>query len=765
MYKLIQVYSWIFIYRGGSSIKNYIDYECEVRIVNNILANKDDWDFLVKYINKNFDLVDITSWDEFLNINNEVNLYLYEYFMQISNYTKYSFDFENDIFNDLLIITKFENNRMCYQECNEKLKTLYGELRLFVQWINRELSYHNSTECVFNIGIFNIKNFWELCNLKGIQANEDFVIRELGKIKSKINGVPNEIFINNLEHRFYESNEEFLKKYELELCNVNSFNYTNCQLDYGTWQEYYLLDMLNVSFKNREIQPLFTIEDNEENIYRSKWTEDVLKELKCYFSNEISDFVIETISFVLYGNEMSKKIKIKHIDMLLEYIKKGKSYKIINFSSFKIISYIFEDKLAHDVLECEKYIELLKNIHSEEDIEMIQIYKDYSYPINKRQNKELKKYYRTKYEEINDVVNSLTLSQYLNDKNIAKEIEQEYFEKLKNTFREIVNRESGLEIASLFIEYMEFLNQLSENHMIERQTKQIEIIEVQRLWQKKYYEEQLSNLNAYRQEVTIPDVEVNSINQLLLSNPLAFLYTVFSTKDNKLIQYLETISSKSWIQMVTKTEIKYQFPERVEINIKRNSIDKLFAEKIDEILKNKEYEFLNILSVENYLQGIYEGFKHTSSFISSIVNLEKLYNKVNDMSEYPLIKYRENILVGHLTQLFPLLEIKIRNLSKNMGISPYKNNMIDFMKYNDPSTLLKQMIKKTYRETNSFENIPDLIFVYNSMYNNNSLNIRNEAIHGREYIYGDDLRSALIMTLISILAINYKIVSISGNKR
>lgn len=79
------------------------------------------------------------------------------------------------------------------------------------------------------------------------------------------------------------------------------------------------------------------------------------------------------------------------------------------------------------------------------------------------------------------------------------------------------------------------------------------------------------------------------------------------------------------------------------------------------------------------------------------------------------------------------------------------------MKYNDPSTLLKKMIENIYRSSNSFKNIPDLLFVYNTMYNSNSLNIRNEAIHGREYLLNSQLRFATVSTLISILAIDYRI--------
>ena len=56
----------------------------------------------------------------------------------------------------------------------------------------------------------------------------------------------------------------------------------------------------------------------------------------------------------------------------------------------------------------------------------------------------------------------------------------------------------------------------------------------------------------------------------------------------------------------------------------------------------------------------------------------------------------------------------------------------------------------------SFENAPDLLFVYHFMYNGNSLNIRNECIHGRNYSQGGQLRYAFKVTLLSLYMILFR---------
>ena len=63
----------------------------------------------------------------------------------------------------------------------------------------------------------------------------------------------------------------------------------------------------------------------------------------------------------------------------------------------------------------------------------------------------------------------------------------------------------------------------------------------------------------------------------------------------------------------------------------------------------------------------------------------------------------------------------------------------------------------------SFENVPDLLFVYHFMYNGNSLNIRNECVHGRDYLQGGQLRYAFKVTLLALYMILIRIKIIEEN--
>lgn len=116
-----------------------------------------------------------------------------------------------------------------------------------------------------------------------------------------------------------------------------------------------------------------------------------------------------------------------------------------------------------------------------------------------------------------------------------------------------------------------------------------------------------------------------------------------------------------------------------------------------------------------------------------------------------------------ITQLFPALEINIRKLGSMLGVVPFKESIKDFAKFKDSSSVLREIILDVKNELGSFENIPDLLFVYNCMYNGNSINVRNDCMHGREYLTGGQLRFAFRITLISLYMIIYRINSIIHN--
>ena len=104
-----------------------------------------------------------------------------------------------------------------------------------------------------------------------------------------------------------------------------------------------------------------------------------------------------------------------------------------------------------------------------------------------------------------------------------------------------------------------------------------------------------------------------------------------------------------------------------------------------------------------------------------------MYNKVSSSCKYSLDSYNEKTTLGLVTQFFPILEMKIRQVASYCGISPFKNNSFDDVgvKYNDPSTLLTKIISIIYSENKDLISSQGFLFVYLTMYDSNFKNIRN----------------------------------------
>lgn len=223
--------------------------------------------------------------------------------------------------------------------------------------------------------------------------------------------------------------------------------------------------------------------------------------------------------------------------------------------------------------------------------------------------------------------------------------------------------------------------------------------------------------------------------------------------------------SFSLLGLVDRININPIFPlGKTGIDIKNNSIDGILKQEVEKIIEQYKDRLYNVFESEVYTAEMHEYYKTNVLVIATIFNLDKeLYNKLEKSLNVALIPYENDVLLGHITQLFPLLEDKIRSLGRFFGIVPFKENKRDFIKYKDPSSILREIIKMVYDEFKNLESVPDVLFVYHFMYNSNSLNIRNECIHGRDYIEGEQLKLGFKITILSLYMIMYRIELIEKN--
>lgn len=744
------------------SKKNYIEHEERVKIIDGILENSHSWQWLVDYIEDNFDLCDITSWQEFLSMTNRLRD-VYSFLIRIINNTDSVGEISSAVLADLFSVAKYYLGKSPSEDKSPILLSEFGKILYLVVFITKHENAENNTSYLYDFGIFTQQNYWQLVSINSLLENREEInelIKEITVLNWKDRAT---IFEDNLNKKEFSYSDNFFDKYGEYLLNVNAFSFQVIESDCLTWQEKYLLDMVKVSIQSHTFHPLFT-NGTIETPDRKNWSIQVINKMLAFFHNPIASFVIESIKYVIYKETPSVNVREEHCRLLLSSLQKGED--IVHTFSFSIISSLFAESAMKDLAHNTYYKNMLIALQSYSSPEVLMVLSDNNIPISKTQRSILKEYAESYYKRVEAVSSANDFLSFIKDRVGIHYITNEQFNKIQIKFSQIITITHDIIIASLFYEYMLFLFDVNSKGVnIDKSSVCHAIIHTQELWEKEFYHEQSHNMQEICSKLSIPTVQVDTFVQATVKNPFVFASACMLTNPSALFDAMKDVSEHPLIYMVTRMRLTPTFPEKDVINIERHEIDQLLLQQIDNIKKNKGYKLLNIMDSNIYLSAVHEKRKNLIRLAASMIrDLKPIYEKVSSICEYPLLDYDSEIKLAHVVQLFPYLELQMRKLAKLTGFVPFKEQERDFLSYKDPSSILREIIEYVYKETDSFENIPDLLLIYHSLYNSNSLNIRNDCIHARQYLHGDSLMLALKISLLSILMLNKRIESLTEKK-
>ena len=236
--------------------------------------------------------------------------------------------------------------------------------------------------------------------------------------------------------------------------------------------------------------------------------------------------------------------------------------------------------------------------------------------------------------------------------------------------------------------------------------------------------------------------------------------------DETTIKRFKFISSENPLHMLcNNVNITKTYPQYPDMIFENHDVDQAFLKIIERLQKDKGYKLLNYVEPKKAIEDLYNMYEsNTQLHMAFFSDVQTLYDKLkNEIPEYNLMDFDgANLFPAHLLQLFPILENKIREFGVFFNIAPFKENINDFLHMKDASSVLQQILMGIYSETGSFDGVDDFFFVYQSMYNGNNLNIRNEACHGRDYLEESRLLFAFKVTLFCLNLIVNRINSIKN---
>lgn len=745
--------------------KNYIEHEVKVKLMDSILNNDRNYQWFLDYLENNFDYDDIDSWENFENRYVSF-LKIFDYFSKIQKIESEELKTDIVLLKDIILISRFNLDLITWSQLSIKVQSNFGKIIAVALYITKLMSLKNQLNDEINFGIFSIKNFWQAYNLDEVIERKELIYDYLESISIKNFDREKEIISSNLNHENTICSMQFLAVLKSLAFNTTTFSYNYKKYEYNvtTWQERVVL-----GFVTRPLDVLLKDED-----FNSRFSVEQLKKLIDYFHGHgVVRYIIETIIYEKFNILPSSMVVENHIQLLLFNVSMKSDFELFNSSSVLFLSKLFKTG-DFKKINISNYLKrkLFRVVQGIEEPKQIEKFKNLGFSTSKQQNERLKEYSVSIYKSISNVHSTADLIYYFDNVSLVKYLDDKYFYQICQKFREIVierKEKQSLEIASMFLLYMKFLYFISDNRGEELNKNLLinEIISIQNLWENTYYEQELNNMQEFTYQQEFSNTEIDRFNDFLTKYPFAIANQCISVTEQKTLEIMESASENALIYFMNRIIIDPIFPkESSNIKLDRHDVDKLLEKQVKSIVDNKSYKFLNILKPNQYMLALHEDYIRNVTFLTTIFNrTEELYLYLNSCSRFNFIEFDKEIKIAHITQLFPLLEEKIRELARLSGYNPFKMKKKEFMNYRDPSSILREIITEVFNLTDSFENIPDLLFVYHFMYNSNSLNIRNECIHGRDFLSGERLILAFKVTMLSIQMIENRIKLIKENSK
>ncbi|EAF3171949.1 hypothetical protein CSI41_15200, partial [Listeria monocytogenes] len=362
--------------------KNYLEHEIKVKYIDGVLKKSADWQWFITHIEETYDICEIDSMEGFwLQYRNTSEIYTY--FIKILESSVRGIKFKNPIVEELFVIAQYFMGKLSLEGAVDLVVSKNAKIFLLFIWITKLENQTNSTEYIIDTRLFLKHNIFKIINIELLKLEEEGVVKYLKMIDIDGFEQVEKCLLDNIQEVDYPANIEVFKQNRSKIISANVFNHTMIELSSDiSWEEEYILNMLKVSIKDHKIIPLSEL-NGMSNPDTSLWTEEVIQELQEFFHDEVTDFVIETIAYVTYRKEMSEKVMLEHVRLMLEIIvSANEEINKLRCSSFEIISYLFNDKKINRISREVMYIEMIQEFQKIEKPQNIGVLQKSKIPLS-----------------------------------------------------------------------------------------------------------------------------------------------------------------------------------------------------------------------------------------------------------------------------------------------------------------------------------------------------------------------------------------------
>lgn len=728
----------------------YFEHELTVKIMDNILSKSNQWAWFIDYVEKQEVDFTVSDFQDFFNKHFEIND-LFIYLTKIREYYYEDLGITASWLKDLDNLALFYNGNISLDDfiCQNDFFQIFKMLI----YCGKIYSVGKSEKYLMYQDIFLLRNIFQKESINVFYDEKETIYRLIDKIEIDMNE-PLSVFNDNINYIFAE-NKNFVAEHYDELYNANCFSYHFKPLSkYNTWQERYINEMISTKYESGKLKAHSSIGEKDFPDF-SLWNSEILHNMKAYFKNEVTDFIIESIEYALHKAIPSQSTIEIHFRLLFEYYQNLKSDKERDYycSSLEFIISFLNDSKVQSIISKECYINLSKAIEYVNANNVLLYFDKKGILRNKNKKEDINKIINEKLFKINKINDFVSFTQYIEDEYILHKIDKSIADVIYDKFDSVLEKCEYNLLPSLFLQYFQFLTRIINNKNIVANEIRYEIIRVRCLWTDEYYRKSVGVLTSFKQKMTVSDKAIKKHNDQIIDKPIGFAANIFNLSKDKMIEGMQTISNNPFSALCLNIIVAEDFPKPDDLILDNDhNVDKIYEEIIRKIIGDNYHKFLNVFSSDVYLKSIYRTSKALlRAEIYFFTNHEIIYKNIKDKnSEYNLLSFSSNPTLAHLTQLFPLLENRIRDYGEICGIVPVNIKSGNCNKLKSPTSVLTEIITNIYKVTDDLINASDFFFIYFCMYGENGLNIRNECIHGKNYIKSNEIDFAFKITLLCL---------------
>lgn len=526
---------------------------------------------------------------------------------------------------------------------------------------------------------------------------------------------------------------------------------------FQTWQEALLLDALKHSFVDGEIVPFISYGNEAESSDVCGWTEDMFLRAKGDFRDERAVCVLETVELGKWKKVPSKRSQAILVDLAVNHAKDclagDKPIFSLWCTAFNVLEHLASKKmLDREIVGSYSHgmSELLKGLTEYDDLRFM---KDHSLPMSSEQKGFLQAKTASFFKDgLDHVETSRALIALYGNPLSARYCSQEDAERSLDLFCKLAAEVDTL-TPELFYAAMTFFLDVLGNQNVDSEWTRCVIISLRHAWQDKYYSRVVSEMQEFTYEQSVPTEMIRLLNEQFLVAPQSLARPLMLLSDDAILKVLEAIAEHIIVYQVNRVTISEYYPDHVHVRIKDDarSIDKMIADEVKRVYKERSYRLLNGLSEQEMFDGFFnrlatgvqvacEGIDVASVYDEIVRNAPKQYEFLPNPGAKPTL--------GHLTQLFPLLENLIRDIGEFFDIVPFQADKMSFNKLKEVSGVLSDLIGNVRGLTGTIQGCSEFVFVYYVMYSPNGFNVRNDCIHGHRYQDPADVALAYRLTVI-----------------